>query len=65
MQALRHRKPKADTAARTDRKRGKAMIINLICLAGGFICGFFTAALMVSASSYDDEVENYEDKDPK
>lgn len=41
------------------------MIINLICLAGGFICGFFTAALMVSASSYDDEVEKYEDKDPK
>lgn len=41
------------------------MIINLICIVGGFICGFFTAALMVSVSSYDDEVDKYEDKDPK
>lgn len=41
------------------------MIINLICLAGGFIGGFFVAALMAAASNYDDEVEKYEDKDAK
>lgn len=41
------------------------MIINLICLAGGFIGGFFVAALMAAASSYDEEVEKYEDKDAK
>lgn len=34
------------------------MIINFICLAGGFIGGFFTAALMVAASSYDHEGED-------
>ena len=38
------------------------MIACLLCLAGGFIGGFFVAALMVAASSYDSEGDDNEAK---